>query len=179
MSNEYKDWAADVQLEEKYYARLYPFLHKRQFDGSLDTNTQFPLMNIEIPDGWWDLFRQLCDDLKPILEQEGLLDSFYFVQVKEKFNRLICYYSTYNAAVDALLHKYQAMSRYVCTKCGKPAIYESMGYMASYCGDCWNKEMRKYGEIFGTPAPTVRKIDVSNSEVDFSAEWERLYENEF
>ena len=86
MSNEYKDWKADRIEEEKQIVEKYPFLRARDIDGTIDTEAEFPMMDLEIPNGWYDLFYQMCDDIKPLVS-----DDFYFLQVKEKYNRLVCY----------------------------------------------------------------------------------------
>ena len=74
-----KDWIFDKIQEEKLIVEKYPFLHIRDIDGGIDTESKFPMMSLEIPDGWNKLFFQLCDDIKPILEKEGMLYDFYFI----------------------------------------------------------------------------------------------------
>ena len=135
MSNEMRDWERDKIAEEQQIVAEYPFLRARDIDGTLD-ETQFPLMCLEIPEGWGKLFWQLCADIKPILEREKVMDSFYFIQVKEKYNRLECYNSGAPTEVQDIIDKYSVMASYVCTCCGKPATCETQGYFASYCNDC-------------------------------------------
>ena len=143
MSNEMKDWMADKIEEERQIVEEYPFLRLRDIDGSIDTKSKFPMMYLEIPDGWYKLFFQMCADIKPILEQEGVLDKFYFIQVKEKYNELVCYSNgAASLEVEQILQKYKYLSRYVCTKCGRPAEYETRGYIASYCNGCWKDRVR-------------------------------------
>lgn len=113
---------------------FYPFLVSK-FDGK-----QLPL---EIPDGWRKLFFQLCDKLVPLLESTGELETFQFIQVKEKFNYLRCYYAGTNSQeVKALISKYEKMAHYVCVECGQPATHETLNYFASYCTDCWKDSHR-------------------------------------
>lgn len=122
---------------ERIILKKYPFLRCRKLDGSIDTTAKFPIMYLEIPKGWYRLFFQMCDDIKPILEAANALDSFYFVQVKEKYNQLRCYCrGDYPQKVDEIIAKYENLARYVCTKCGKPAAYETDNYIASFCVDC-------------------------------------------
>jgi hypothetical protein len=40
-------------------------------------------------------------------------------------------------AFTGFIDKYSVMAKYVCTVCGKPAVYETSGYIASYCDYCW------------------------------------------
>ena len=140
MSNEYKDWERDKIEEEKLIVTEYPFLRVRDIDGTVDMNAKFPLMYLEIPDGWYKLFFQMCDDIKPILQREGILETFSFIQVKEKYNQLRCYHRGAPAEVDDIIQKYEVMASYICTKCGQPASRETRGYIASFCEGCW-KEM--------------------------------------
>ena len=143
MSNEYKDWEREKIEEEKQIVAEYPFLRLRDIDGTVDVKSKFPMMGLEIPLGWYKLFFQMCSDIKPILEKEGALDDFYFLQVKEKYNELVCYSNgAASLEVEQILQKYGYLSRFVCTKCGKPATYETTGYLASYCYDCWKDFVR-------------------------------------
>ena len=78
MSNEYKDWVQDKIEEEKQIVAKYPFLRARNIDGTVDMEAKFPMISLEIPNGWFKLFFQMCDDIKPLLEEEGVLNDFYF-----------------------------------------------------------------------------------------------------
>ena len=128
---------------EKLVVAKYPFLRRRDIDGTVDIESKFPLMSLEIPTGWRRLFFQMCDDIKPLLEKEGVLNDFYFLQVKEKYNELICYSNGVDSHdVEDIISKYQHLARYICTKCGKLAAYETYGYIASFCDDCWNDCVR-------------------------------------
>jgi hypothetical protein len=143
MSNEYKDWERDRIEEEKQVVTKYPFLRLRNIDGTVDTDSEFPMMGLEIPNGWYPLFYQMCDDIKPLLEEEGILNDFYFLQVKEKYNKLICYSNGIaSSEVEVILQKYEYISEFICTKCGKPAAFETRGYIASFCNDCWKDFVR-------------------------------------
>ena len=62
MSNEYKDWERDKIEEEKEIVEKYPFLRARNIDGTIDTSSHFPMMGLEIPNGWYQLFFQMCDE---------------------------------------------------------------------------------------------------------------------
>ena len=141
--NEYKAWERDKIEEEKQIVAEYPFLRIRDIDGTVDTESKFPMMGLEIPNGWYQLFFQMCDDIKPLLEKEGVLDDFYFIQCKEKYNELTCYSNgAASLEVEQVLQKYRYISRYVCTECGKPAVYETRDYIASLCEYCWKSKFR-------------------------------------
>ena len=139
MSNEYKDWERDKIEEEKQIVAKYPFLRMRAEYNCSYKDTKFPMMALELPDGWYKLFFQMCDDIKPLLEKEGVLDDFYFIQVKEKFNQLVCYSNgVASLEVEQIIQKYRYLATFICNCCGKPAIYETTtSYIISYCEDCW------------------------------------------
>lgn len=147
MSTEYKDWHTDLSDKQKVIYNIcmeYPFLLPRDIDGSIDEEFDYQYLSLgEIPFGWRKLFLQMCDDIRPILVKEGVLDDFYFIQVKEKYNELVCYSNgAASLEVEEILQKYRYLSRYVCTRCGRPAEYETRGYLASYCMDCWKDRVR-------------------------------------
>ena len=181
LSNEMKDWIHDRIEEEKLIVEKYPFLQVRNIDGTIDSNAKFPMMDLEIPDGWYELFFQFCDDLKEVLIEEGYLDTFYFVQIKEKYNRLECYSGHFETdKISQVLHKYEYLSQFVCSECGKPATKETtQGYIESFCDDCWKLQRRRYAfrdiefntqfEImtFGRKTGTVATV------INVSNEWNR------
>jgi hypothetical protein len=132
MSNEYKDWYIEKLAEEKELVARYPFLQARNLDGSIDEDSDFPMMGLEIPNGWYKLFYQMCDDIKDLVPED-----FYFLQVKEKHNFMRCYTANSTSEVDAIISKYENMAPYICTVCGNPATFETSGYIASFCDGCW------------------------------------------
>ena len=186
MSNEYKDWYNDLSENQKEIYKIcmkYPFLIPRDIEGKRDEDFDYSYLGLEIPDGWNKLFYQMCSDIKPILEKEGLLDDFYFIQVKEKFNMLRCYYSNAPEEVRKIVAKYELMAPYICTECGKPAVYETQGYYASYCENCLNN-LASHPEVEKIEPKTYYKFrGYSNGEhyektISFEDEWNRyLKEN--
>ena len=179
MSNEYKDWEKDKIEEEKLIVAEYPFLRARNIDGTVDINAKFPMMGLEIPDGWYKLFFQMCEDIKPVLKKYNLLNDFYFLQIKEKYNFLRCYYSKAPREVDEIIAKYEQMACYVCTICGKPATYETSDYIASFCDDCWKDKVRhqKGDWIEFKPYFTIntvtKGVHCDEKKISFKEEWDR------
>lgn len=179
MSNEMKDWIADKIEEEKQIVAEYPFLRLRDIDGAIDTESKFPMMGLEIPDGWYKLFFQMCADIKPILEKEGIIDDFYFLQCKEKFNTLRCYSNgVASQEVEDIINKYESMACYVCTQCGKPATCVSTGYWASFCDDCWKDHFRHECMDWIKFKPYYKVSGYKNGEhyektISFEDEWNR------
>ena len=185
MSKEYKDWRADRIKEEKQILRKYPFLRTRTIDGEVDTETEFPMICLEIPNGWYRLFYQMCDDIRPILKQEGLMDRFYFIQVKEKYDELICYTNGIEPlSVQIILQKYKYLSKFICVHCGKPAEFITLGYLASLCKNCLNKRMTadNYTDIQFIDTHEVIGFDTGTKKqytntISVKEEWERYLDN--
>lgn len=145
MSNPFKDWYEDMSKKQKKIYNIcmeYPFLIPRDIGGNIDEDFEYEYLGLEIPNGWYKLFLQMCADIKPFLERDGLLDDFYFIQVKEKYNFMRCYYTKAPWEVDQIISKYEHMAHYICTVCGRPATCETTGYFASFCDDCWKDYMR-------------------------------------
>ena len=187
MSNEYKDWYADLSENQKEIYKIcmeYPFLIPRDIEGNRDEEFDYGYLGLEIPDGWINLFFQLCSDIKPILEREGVMDDFYFLQVKEKYNKLTCYSNgAASLEVEEILQKYGYLSRFVCTKCGAPATYETIGYISSFCENCW-KDFKRHQNMNKIEfIPTYQVIGFKdgknyNHTVNVEDEWNRyLKEN--
>ena len=125
----------------------------------------------------------MCSDIKPVLEKEGALDDFYFLQVKEKYNRLCCYHNGAPREVEDIISKYEMMASYICTWCGKPATYETRDYIESFCEACYNKlkRHRKAEKIEFRPEYKVTRfqngVDTEMT-ISFEDEWSRyLKEN--
>lgn len=181
MSNEYKDWAADRIEEEKQILEKYPFLRARTIKGAIDTESEFPMVDLEIPNGWYTLFYQMCDDIKPILEEKGLMDKFYFIQVKEKFNQLRCYASIDIPEIEEIIAKYEFLATNVCIQCGAPAEYETTCYISSLCKNCmdmsYDPDKCRKLEIQTSYISAFFKNDVLvDEEVSFEEEWQRYLE---
>ena len=130
--------------ENRRLVERYPYLLPRNvFSGKVPDDYDYHyIRGVELPDGWNKLFLQMCEDIRQPLIDADYLDKFRFSQIKEKFNELRCYHFGAPKEVDGILSKYEQMSRYVCTRCGKPAEYETQGYIASYCMDCWKDFVR-------------------------------------
>ena len=180
MTGEYKDYMNDRIKKEKAIISEYPFLRIRDIDGSIDVKSKYLLIPSEIPTGWYELFFQFCDDLKEVLIEEGYLDTFYFVQIKEKYNQLRCYAGhPITDKISQVLRKYEYLSQFVCTSCGAPATKITTGYIASICDDCWKdkfshhkiediKFSTKFKNVhFGKNTGTIINI------IDFTDEWNR------
>jgi hypothetical protein len=125
--------------EIKNLVERYPYLLPRNVwtDKVPEDYDYTYIRGLELPKGWYKLFLQLCEDIRQPLIEAGYLDKFRFSQIKEKYNRMECYNFGAPEAVQDIIDKYSVMAKYVCTVCGKPAVYETSGYIASYCDYCW------------------------------------------
>jgi hypothetical protein len=164
---------------EKAALKQYPFLRLRDIDGNIDSSSEPTIVLLELPDGWIPLFFQMCNDIKAALEKEGAkaLEDFYFLQVKEKYNQFRCYH-TGSKEIDEIIDKYSYISRYVCTRCGKPATFETSGYFASFCDDCWKDiarhkagEWLEFSDTFTVSSYSNGKHYKTN--ISVKAEWDR------
>jgi hypothetical protein len=186
MSSEYRDWYNDFSDHQKEVYNIcmkYPFLIPRDIKGNRDEEFDYTYLSLEIPVGWTKLFLQMCSDIKPLLEKEGIMDDFYFLQVKEKYNTLRCYSNgAASQEVEDIITKYEHMAYYICTQCGSPATYETQGYWASFCEDCiQNINHREIEKIeFKTYYRTIgfAKGESYDKTISFEDEWNRyLKEN--
>ena len=177
MSNEYKDWYIEKLAEENELVAKYPFLRARNFDGSINTDSDFPMLGLELPNGWYKLFYQMCADIKDLVPED-----FYFLQVKEKFNYMQCYAVNSTSEVDAIITKYKNMAPYICTVCGKPATFKTDSYIASFCDDCW-KDLARHEEVrWITFKPYycvgyLSEEGIREEHVSFQDEWNRYIQN--
>lgn len=132
----------------------------------------------EIPQGWNKLFLQMCEDIREPLTEAGYLEKFRFTEIKEKYGAMCCYHSGAPEKVCEIISKYEHISKYVCTCCGRPATYETSEYIASFCDDCWKDYTRhEKGEFIKfKPYYKVTCISQGNSEekiILFEDEWNR------
>lgn len=125
--------------EIKKLTDRYPFLVPRNVwtDEIPDDYDYSYIRGQELPNGWFSLFIQMCEDIRQPLIDNNYIDRFRFTQIKEKYNRMTCYHNGAPQQVDDTINTYSVISGYICTKCGLPATHETQGYIASLCTDCW------------------------------------------
>lgn len=134
----------DEAYSKKVIKEIYkefPFLIPKN-----DPNYDYTFLQLEIPVGWYNLFLQMCGDIKCVLERYNLIDVFEFEQVKEKWGGLRCYYSfgfNYDSGcskeIQDILYKYEYMAKLICTQCGDIATYTTCsGWISPYCDKCIN-----------------------------------------
>lgn len=164
----------------KELVEKYPFLLPRNvFTDKIPDNYDYTYIKpLEIPEGWYKLFFQMCEDIRQSLIDNNYLDKFRFTQIKEKYNMLRCYHNGAPEEVDKIISKYEHMATYICIRCGKPAIYETRGYVTSFCEDCW-KDIARHNIVDLLEFVPYYKVTVySNGKhyketVSFEDEWNR------
>lgn len=141
----------------------------------------FAQCGLETPIGWDRIVEQMLEDIEPIAKQ---YPDFEFIQIKEKYNRLVAYPNMVIPEIEEITRKYADMASLVCAKCGCPATKEMQDYILSYCDDCWKdiKRNENWKPIeFSTQTEYTRYSVLKGKEikaVDFTKEWERLYDIE-
>lgn len=172
--------------EIKYNKKLLkkcPFLLPRNvWTGKVDKEYDYSYTLLEcVPTGWRKLFLQCCTDLAAQLRKERRLKKFMFLQVKEKYNTLRMYNNGCSEKCHDILLKYEYLSSFICQGCGKPADYETEGWITSLCKSCWEQRGLKQKHdlelklVFTvttyTPEGKYEKV------YDCTDEWTRYVEN--
>lgn len=86
----------------------------------------------DLPAGWRDAFGEsLVADLNVAIG-----DRDFDVYLKEKWGSLTGHVFPANDTVEAVLDKYEKVSRRTCAGCGAPATRVSMGWIEPWCDDC-------------------------------------------
>jgi hypothetical protein len=135
MSNEYKDWKADLRQIFEDKVRDLDFL----YDG---------WVNSFVPQLKDELFELLCSDV----------EQFNVLQIKEKFGELvILWYFDLDGLedkyiedvdelyekIDELRHKYAELSSKTCIVCGEPGVMRDDYWSTPWCDKCYEN---RYGE---------------------------------
>ena len=116
----------------------YPFLiPKDPFSGEMIKNYDYSFTYLdECPEGWRELFFNMCTLIKPILIKYEKLNDFRLLQVKEKYGRLAIYHAGAPESVNDIISYYEHLSCKVCVGCGKPATKITPGWISPWCDEC-------------------------------------------
>lgn len=170
------------ELFEKYPYAFSHYAWTGEVFYDEDTNEPHGLDGC-LPKGWAKLFWMCMEEIREPLEKAGLLNKFYFIQVKEKYGELRLYNNGATEEVLNILSKYEYLSNYVCDRCGKPAEIQTLGWIENICKECYDKYPAKikddYEEIKLDLKPSLIKF--SNGEkvtikLDYAATWEKYLE---
>ena len=124
--------------ENKLLVEYFPFLQPRNVwtDKILEDYDYDYILGVgDLPYGWERLFLLYCKHLKVELDKFNFTDKFRFSQIKEKYGDMRLYNNGYpkDSKCSDLEYIYSHLSTYVCQECGKPAKYESRGWIAQEC----------------------------------------------
>lgn len=150
MSNEYLEWLNDLRDapegtidHNRWLCLKFPWLVPRNrwtdeeikdFDYSW---TELDAM----PDGWRKAFgEQMCEEIQKLLEEADWVYKYRILQIKEKWGCLHWYDSTVPESIrerlNAIIQKYEDLSKKTCINCGAPAKWKSLGCIAPWCDKC-------------------------------------------
>lgn len=130
----------------KHLIKRYPFL-KMEYVKNYDT-TWYD----NIPDGWKKISLVYFEKIRTILIQHNYLEYLKFSDVKEKWGslRIYTYYpncpgnehNSWIADIDRLISRLEHDTWRLCIHCGKPAAYQTKGWISPVCKFC--KESQEY-----------------------------------
>ena len=133
----------------------YPFIQLinwRTGEPYEDEDYSFTWLD-HLPDGWRKAFgEKLCEDLKEALEEDGCLDDYHVVDVKEKYGYLRWYDEGGTEKTEKILREYEDISERTCVACGAPATMYTTSWVSPWCTDCaeaLNKKCITAEEYFG------------------------------
>lgn len=89
-----------------------------------------------VPDGWKDLFLEMCEELSSVLKGKENEKTFRFDEIKEKWGELRMYTAGSSQETEVIIDKYAEKSRKTCIRCGAAATRMSKGWICPYCDKC-------------------------------------------
>lgn len=102
-----------------------------------------------MPDAWRKAFGiKMCKELKEELKKHKYLKKYRVTQIKEKYGSLRWYDMGNTERGHEIISKYEKLSMTICINCGKPAVYESNGWVSFLCEDCVKDRYAKMKENF-------------------------------
>lgn len=139
----------DATIRNEYNKNLleiYPWLELKKYDPASDSyvpylEDRYSSTELDsLPDGWRVAFGDsICEELDNVIREQGLLDVYRVVQIKEKYASLRWYSNIYNKEIERIIDKYEEISKFTCISCGKPATKISHGWYQPFCNACANK----------------------------------------
>lgn len=174
------DWTS--RQWRKAMVEQYPYLLPRDYitdEPFANFGYTYVVGELDLPEGWFDLFLQCCEDIKEPLAKADRLDRFRFIQIKEKWGSMRLYAKGATEEVLNILHKYEFLSQQVCCVCGEPAAYQTLSYICPFCSEHIDEyRVTKEDCVKLTPKTkyTYRhwtSNGVEIPELDCSSEWNR------
>lgn len=155
MSSEFKDWYADfTEVQKKNYelCMKYPILiPKIGFDGEVADNYEYDYTELNnIPVGWANAFgEQWAAEVQDAINKlpENDREKVYILQLKEKFGVFSQYFNYTTDDIDAIIRKYEIISKRTCIRCGAKATKILTSWISPYCYGCSEKMRGKFVDI--------------------------------
>lgn len=129
-------WTTD-QIKE--LTNKYPYLIPHNgWTGRIIEDYDYTYVegSYDLPEGWQKLFLLMCKQIRPYIVKAGLLDKFYFTQLKEKYGTMRTYNSGYPRSMQHVFNMFECYSCHVCQMCGKPSVWETQGWISYLCNEC-------------------------------------------
>lgn len=135
------------ELEQKLFDD-FPLLFDNRHKSPMESPMVF---GIECGNGWYDLIRTVCWDIKNHeenitrqtkwkIEQDPNYKSDYhpvkFDQIKEKYGGLRLYFSGGDDFITGLTHMAESMSYKLCENCGNKGKPNKGGWISTLCDGC-------------------------------------------
>lgn len=119
----------------------YPWLDCMLDDTNTTKNEQCITWIDMLPQGWSDLIKSMCKDLKVLLDQYGITNKYRVAEAKEKWGMLRWYdyladYEPMPDDVIELVQGYEAKSLGICMVCGRPK--DSKQFVCDLCAEQFN-----------------------------------------
>lgn len=111
-----------------------------------DFNPRSSLMafGFECGDGWFNIVKELCEDINIYLGTTGgLEESFYVLQVKEKFAMLRFYTTCTDDKIEQLIGEAERKSSITCEYCGAPGEEREGSWIKTLCDNCYKERQKE------------------------------------
>ena len=160
------------KIHNFFFCLRYPFYKSRNVWTDKFTGYEFTWYDC-IPDGWRKAFgEQLSKELKTALKKDGLLKSFRFMDIKEKWGELCLYNNGVGKYSDKVITKYEKIARGYCYFCGQPARVVTESYILYLCEECAKKGNRHYRRLTLEDLPeTYEYINHEERRIDYKEEY--------
>ncbi len=144
------------ELEMKL-AEEFPFMQKgltlAQQRANGPINDLYSAFGCDCADGWYDLLRSLCTEIRDAYAEAGLPVDIGIDQIKEKFGTLRFYCHTWehvdrtpeneaayrevHLKIDEIVSRYEDKSEEVCEECGKSGVLRNdLSWIQTLCDEC-------------------------------------------
>ena len=110
----------------------FPLLYSVRYASTRDTLSH---VGFETGDVWFDIIYDLSAELEKLIEKLPLEErnSYYAVQVKEKFGLLNFYMSKETEKMRSLISEAEGKSASTCEECGQPGKLRGGRWLKTLC----------------------------------------------